>query len=476
MPLKEGECILYSDVYPEYKGRAEPRFQSDWETHIDMDKLRRDRHAKLVAEMKKAGVSVMFIANPANLRYATGYHGMGYTTGLAYGLVPVEGELILYGHGTPAIQDRREMAFLKPENIRYAIPTAIGGMALGLVTDPPALKYQREKVVKQIKEDLEELKMAKEVLTFDVYDPGLQALFEDAGIKVQVRGDIPTIAQEVKTKEEIECFRVCASICDTVHWELASYAQPGMTEYELSGYIKYRAMAYGSELDVGGFCTSGEHTWPNFRNSNDKMIRPGDLLYWDTFQVTWNGYHSCYYRTWSVAYKANQKAEDCYKRVNEFTYNALTECKPGNTTWDMVKHWPDESKYWGLTPDICWGDNVMHGLGLINYGPPQTCRAWAEKYPYPLREGQVFAIETQDGMDDGQGVRLENMAVVTKDGCEVLSRIPSDHIGVIPYRGSEQDFVFVPPEQMLEEAKERVKTPRNEPWLTKSWRELYGKK
>ena len=56
------------------------------------------------------------------------------------------------------------------------------------------------------------------------------------------------------------------------------------------------------------------------------------------------------------------------------------------------------------------------------------------EHPYELKAGHVFAIETQDGIGDGQGVRLEEMVVITENGYEVLSRFPPDIIPVCPLR------------------------------------------
>lgn len=446
--MKE-EYVTYSDIYPPYSGRTHAPHMSDWQTRIDMDKLRKDRHAKLLNEMREEGVSVMFLLQPWNIRVATGYHGLTYTSGLSYAICPVEGEPILYGHGTPAIQDRRQMKWLKPENIRYAIPTAVGMMSSGLWTHPEALKYQVDKVVQQLKKALDERKLTKEVLTLDTSDPGLQAALEKAGIKTEVKAALPIKAQEIKTPEEIDCFRIVSGITDLVHYEMAKYAEPGMTEYEIAGYMDYIGMKYGGEPTPGSWCGSGPHTWPNFRNSTDRVIRPGDIFYADAIQVSWNGYKSCHYRTYSAGWKPTQKAEDCYKRINEWLYSALSDCKPGNTTWDMLKHWPAEETWQGLPADYCWGDNVMHGIGLVNYGPPQGCRAWSEKYPYELKEGHVFAIECQDSIGDGQGCRVEDHVVITKDGCEVLTRFPSDHITVVPMKTGQWDVEFEPPEERL---------------------------
>jgi Xaa-Pro aminopeptidase len=48
-----------------------------------------------------------------------------------------------------------------------------------------------------------------------------------------------------------------------------------------------------------------------------------------------------------------------------------------------------------------------------------------------IEEGMTFAIETQEGDGEGQGVRIEEVIRVTKTGVEILSKWPIKEITVI---------------------------------------------
>jgi Xaa-Pro aminopeptidase len=350
----------------------------------------------------------------------------------------VEGNPILWTHGDVAA--RRQIDWIRPEDIRGGdFPMEAGPL-------PKLLEDRREQVAKEIKADLEDRKLTKEVLVFDNHMPAMQAALEKVGIKTSVDPQLGIKAMEVKTAEEIECFRVLAAICDVIHWETATYARPGMTELEIIGYFRNKALQMGCDMHVGGFCISGEHTWPNYRQSGDRLIRPGDIVFWDLFGLQWNGYGSCYYRTYSAGYKASQKAQDALKRVHEMHFNAIAEIKPGRSTADMIKHYPNPS-----------GMHV-HGLGLDCYLIPPVSGG-PIMYPCELKEGQVFALGTPGSrIGDGQGIDLEDMVLVTNTGAEVLTRAPSDVIITIPMR-DEQDYIFHSPEEHIREAKARLKLP-----------------
>ncbi|MFC1861572.1 M24 family metallopeptidase [Chloroflexota bacterium] len=453
MPLKPEQAIIYNADFPKYAGKVEGTQLADWEKRIDMSKMRKDRHAKFVQDMKDRGITVALIVERRNVRYTTGYNAASYEMGIGWAIVPVEGTPILWAHVKNAgdIQTRREFGWIPPEDIRAAdFPLETSPM-------PEMQAERREELAKEIKGELEYRKLDKEVLVLDGSYPRMEAALEKVGIKTRVDPDMGIDAMSIKTPEEIECFRVLAAICDIVHWDTARYARPGLTELDITGYFRHRAMQLGCECEAGGFTMSGEHTFPNIRVAGHRIIRPGDIVYWDPWGLTWNGYRSCYYRTFIAGFKAPQRVQDAIKVANEKQYNAITAAKPGNTTTDMLKASGS-------------GFIHIHGLGLECYvlKPVNSHSGLSKDYPCELKEGMVFAMTVNASnpgelsvigpVGDGQGVDIEDMVLVTKTGAEVLTRFPSDVVLTVPLE-DDQGYVYRSPEDYLREAKIRLNLP-----------------
>src|SRR3990170_3572490 len=69
-----------------------------------------------------------------------------------------------------------------------------------------------------------------------------------------------------------------------------------------------------------------------------------------------------------------------------------------------------------------------HGVGLSLWERPIFSKRFTGLNT-PLREGMVFALETWKGAEDGSGAaRIEEEVVVTKDGCQIITNFPSDHL------------------------------------------------
>ena len=72
---------------------------------------------------------------------------------------------------------------------------------------------------------------------------------------------------------------------------------------------------------------------------------------------------------------------------------------------------------------------ISHGVGLSIWEKPIFSRLVSLDHPEIIEEGMVFALETYWPASDGwSAARLEEEVVVTKDGCEIITRFPSEKL------------------------------------------------
>ena len=58
-------------------------------------------------------------------------------------------------------------------------------------------------------------------------------------------------------------------------------------------------------------------------------------------------------------------------------------------------------------------------------------RIWSLDHPIEIKEGMVFALETQHGKTHQFGVRIEEMLIVHENEIEIISNFPVEKITVV---------------------------------------------
>ncbi|MBT4906017.1 MAG: aminopeptidase P family protein, partial [Rhodospirillaceae bacterium] len=161
-------------------------------------------------------------------------------------------------------------------------------------------------------------------------------------------------------------------------------------------------------------------------------IQPGDIVFMDLAALTWNGYKSCYYRTYCVGREPTQEMKDVYSEALDWLQSSMEAVKVGATTRDIALKWPSAKEAWGYEEEDQAAANLWgHGLGLAQYDPPVISRIWSLDHPIEIQEGMVFALETQHGIPFKFGVRIEEMQIVHADETEVITNFPVNQITVV---------------------------------------------
>jgi Xaa-Pro aminopeptidase len=114
---------------------------------------------------------------------------------------------------------------------------------------------------------------------------------------------------------------------------------------------------------------------------------------------------------------------------------AIRLVRPGATTADIVSVWPTAQEFGFPDEEAAFALQYGHGVGLSIWEKPVFSRLVSLEHPEILEEGMVFALETYWPASDGWGAaRIEEELVVTKDGCEVITKFPAEELLVAGQR------------------------------------------
>jgi Xaa-Pro aminopeptidase len=406
----------------------------DWEERIDVTRMREERKERALERMRDAGLGSMLLVSDPNIRYVTGLAMTGGSGADHYTLLTEEGKIVHWDTADHASNQRFNCPWL--DDIRYACP-GLGNVPRASGRDS-ARDFLKGKMADTVVDALEEYGVATEPMGIDVGSAGLHAAFEDRGVDLrpgecaQVMAD----ARKVKTQDEIECLRMVAAIAEAGFQRITEEARPGQKESEVWGHAVQEMWRHGAFVG-GGYLTSGPNTWPKHQaNTTDRMIRPGDLVYADMYNIGYLGYRSCYYRTFSMG-EPTEAQRDAYETARDNLYDVLERIEPGVTTDEVCKgfpdmagehaDWYDADEHWQMTTN-----HWAHGLGLQLYEVPLIWRGLSPDHPIELEEGMTMAVETQEPAGN-QGVRVEEMVVVRENGVEILSQWPVEEITTIDY-------------------------------------------
>lgn len=412
---------------------------ADFEERINLDRMRHYRFNRVKEQLKLHSCAAILCFNEWNIRYCSSTWSPLWThggSGLRYSLMgsdqkPNNGPII-YEQGEIGYHTRQAAPWV--EKVKVAIPGAGWG---GRVMGPNAYIVQNEKLVRQIYGDLCNMGCPKGPVAIDQPEAQLVAGLQKLGVEVNTNGAMMMLyARKIKNKDEVECMRIACTIGEAAFQSITEMLRPGVRETDILAAAYETAFRLGGEVYNGMLVSSGPFCWPNPRDTTDRIVRPGDIVFIDVFNLAFLGYKTCYYRTFCVG-KASQQMKDDYARAYEWLRIGIDNIKPGGTTRDVASKWPEGPEVWKdilvQGEDQTAGSNWGHGIGLSLYELPIIWRGASLDDPIVFEEGMTFAIETQHGTPNVGGARIEEVIHVTKNGVETLTKWPIEHILEVPF-------------------------------------------
>lgn len=227
--------------------------------------------------------------------------------------------------------------------------------------------------------------------------------------------------RQVKEPWEFEIMRRAQAITDQVYSELLPVIREGMTEKELEAELIYRLYRAGAEgLSFPPIVVSGPNTSMPHGVAGSRKLSTGDFITMD-FGVKLGGYCSDMTRTVALGHAA-PKMREVYDIVLRAQRAGLSATRAGRTGAEIdgaARSVIGQAGYGAF-----FGHGYGHSLGLeIHEGP--NCNPSNDK---PIPAGAVVSAEPGVYLPGEFGVRIEDVVIVTPDGCENLTHSPKELI------------------------------------------------
>ncbi|HEX6387589.1 MAG TPA: Xaa-Pro peptidase family protein [Anaerolineae bacterium] len=386
-----------------------------YESGVNMERLRRERLAKTQAEMAARDIGALVLTDTANIRYTTGIAVMPLwtATNLAhYVLVPVEGSPVVFEFTQARF--RAEEFFQDVRNAHYWQARFAEHMAAENSTGWAA----------EIKSVLQEWGVAGARVGIDKLDfYGFNALQQQALTLVDADEPLER-ARQIKTMDEIELMRQSAAVCEAALYDMQQAIRPGVTENELLGVYWHKLCALGGEYVFCRLLASGSKTNPWFQEAGSKMVRPGDLVGFDTDTIGPEGYACDISRTFLCGSKPTPVQKEAYQVAYDFVQGVAEMLKPGLAFDELVENLPQfPVAYWPQRYST-----ILHGIGTDDEPPFIPYPSPDEKITMPqgeFRENMVVSVEFYAGkVGEQDGVKLEDEVWITADGPVIISLYP----------------------------------------------------
>ena len=226
----------------------------------------------------------------------------------------------------------------------------------------------------------------------------------------------------IKSEQEVRCILQAQALCEQGFSHILSYIQEGMTEREIALELEFYVRKQGAERTAFDFIVvSGKNTSLPHGIPTDKTVQKGDFITMD-FGAVVDGYCSDMTRTIALGI-VNEQQQNVYHTVLKAQQAALAALRDGILCRDADTAARDVITAAGYGQ--YFGHATGHGVGVQIHESPTLSPRAAEKV---LTAGNIVTVEPGIYIEQQFGVRIEDMAWITADGCRNLTSSPKELI------------------------------------------------
>ena len=224
--------------------------------------------------------------------------------------------------------------------------------------------------------------------------------------------------RQIKDEEELENIKKACQITDECYTYILNYIKPGMTEKQIAREIDdyYYKHAEGTSFET--IVASGENSSKPHAVPTDRKIQNVDIITID-MGCKVNGYCSDMTRTFFVG-EVPSHIKPIYELVLKNQEQVLRDLRENSNTKQIAKMVDNDFRLHNYDLIHALG----HGVGLdIHEAPVLGINSESV-----LKENMVVTNEPGIYVTGQFGVRIEDTVLITKGGCEALTKSPKKYV------------------------------------------------
>ncbi|GEM_PF-709095 len=369
------------------------------------ERLKRDRLARLRAEMRSRNVGALLLTSWVSGRYAL---NVRVPSGEAF--VPVEGDPIYFVR--PMDAGYVELANIKTDKYIYEHNPS----------DPEGEK-KAKRWADSVADLMAQYGVAEQALGVDTMEPEGTLALANRGLKLMNARTVLQRAAAIKTQDEVLIYWEMGKLYDRIMSKFRDDIAPGISEREMISRVYSNVVSMGGEGLLQINVCAGEDTWPWRRWPTNKRFEDGDLVGMDLHVYGPGGYIYDSSRTYLCGSKANAKQKELYRIAHDYNNACIELLKPGMAIPEWVERLPQVSD---KHREAAYTFHIIHSTGLTPGEYPNVVK---QRKPVEdtFKENQVLVLDCyfgEEGYD--QAVKLEEQVVITKTGAVKMANMPYD--------------------------------------------------
>ena len=347
---------------------------------------------KIAAELKNRGLDAMLITSAPGEFYAVGFHGEG-------------------------------AALITPDKTWYYTDSRYIEAAQSLITGAEVILWTSDAPYRK---QIAELAKAHGVAKLGFEEEYMSVADHTAWTKAVEAEFVPassllTDLRMVKDADELAAMREAQRVTDEALLEILNFIKPGLTESEVAARLTYIMARKGAERNsfdpivACGANGSKPHAVPG-----PDVIQKGQFVTMD-FGCVVGGYCSDMTRTVAIG-QPSEEMELVYHTVLKAQLAGIAAAHAGVTGKEV--HEAGAKVIADAGYGAYFGHGFGHSLGIEIHENPRFSGLWDK----PIPAGALLSAEPGIYLPGKFGVRIEDVIMLTEDGCIDITRSPKQLI------------------------------------------------